>query len=199
MGYNLNSPLERARLLEDARRYYGSSEIWVHYPAGVEYKFHNITEAIMAVLQHVMEIDANGDERFISCGMYNIGSIDICIHVVATSGDYKCSYFLKKLESYDYKYRPQKVNVAAPQEVKVEEQKPVVAKDDVETKEESITSMTPLKGVYKMNLAPETLNDDKEDKIKQTIFIKEFVNKICPGAKYKAERLDEKSIQITIF
>lgn len=197
MGYNLNSPLERARLLEDARKYYGSSEIWVHYPAGVEYKFNNITEAIMAVLQHAIEIDATGDERFISCGMYNIGSIDICIHIVATSGDYKCSYNLKKVESYDYKYRPQKVNVMSHQEVKVEEQKPAV-KTDVETKE-SITSMAPLKSVYKMNLAPETLNNDKEDQIQQTIFIKEFVNKICPGAKYKAERLDEKSIQITIF
>ena len=204
MGYNLNSPLERARLLEDARRYYGSSEIWVHYPASCEYKFHSITEAIMAVLQHAMEIDAIGDERFVSCNMYNIGSIDICIHIIAASGDYSCSYLLKKVESYDYKYRPQEVKVAAPQEVNVEdEQKPTVsAKTDVETKEKSITtttSMTPLKGVYKMSLAPETLNDNKEDKIKQALSIKEFVNKICPGAKYKAERLDEKSVQITIF
>ena len=199
MGYNLNSPLERARLLEDARRYYGSSEIWVHYPASCEFKFHNITEAIMAVLQHAMEIDAIGDERFVSCNMYNIGSIDICIHIIAASGnDYSCSYLLKKVESYDYKYRPQEVKVAAPQEVKVEDQKPV--ETATETNEEpTTTAMTPLKGVYKMNLTPQSINDDKEDKIKQALSIKEFVNKICPGAKYRAERLDEKSVQITIY
>ena len=200
MGYNLNSPLERARLLEDARKYYGSSEIWVHYPAGVEYRFHNITEAIMAVLQHAMEVDAIGDEKFVSCGMYNIGSIDICIHIIATSGDYKCSYNLKKVESYDYKYRPQKVNVMAHQEVKVEEQKPVVAKKTDETKEEepTTTAMTPLKGVYKMNLSPEDLfGNDKDEKT--AISIREFVNRIAPGAGYRAERLDEKSVQITIY
>ena len=200
MGYNLNSPLERARLLEDARRYYGSSEIWVHYPASCEYKFHSITEAIMAVLQHAMEIDAIGDERFVSCNMYNIGSIDICIHIIAASGDYSCSYLLKKVESYDYKYRPQEVKVAAPQEVKVEDQKPAVSKKTDETKEEepTTTAMTPLKGVYKMNLSPEDLfGNDKDEKT--AISIREFVNRIAPGAGYRAERLDEKSVQITIY
>lgn len=199
MGYNLNSPLERARLLEDARRYYGSSEIWVHYPASCEYKFHSITEAIMAVLQHAMEIDAIGDERFVSCNMYNIGSIDICIHIIAASGDYSCSYLLKKVESYDYKFRPQEVKVAVPQEVKVEDQKPATKKTD-ETKEEepTTTAMTPLKGVYKMNLSPEDLfGNDKDEKT--AISIREFVNRIAPGAGYRAERLDEKSVQITIY
>ena len=49
-----------------------------------------------------------------------------------------------------------------------------------------------------MNLPPEDLfGNDREEKT--AISIREFVNRIAPGAGYKAERLDEKSIQITIF
>ena len=181
--YDLNNPIDRANLIEDARGLFKNSEIWAHYPASCEYRFRNITEAIMAVLQHAMEVDAIGDERFVSCKIHNVGSLDIGIHIIAASGDdYSCSYYLKKVESYDYRYRPQEVNVAAPQDVKVE----------------AIQHTLALRGVYKMNLPPEDLfGNDREEKT--AISIREFVNRIAPGAGYKAERLDEKSIQITIF
>lgn len=197
--YDLNNPIERADLIEDARRLFKNSEIWAHYPASCEYKFHSITEAIMAVLHHAMEVDAIGDERFVSCKIHNVGSLDVGIHIIAASGgDYSCSYYLKKVESYDYKFRPQEVKVTAPQEVKVEDQKPAVAKTD-ETKEEpTTTTMTPLKGVYKMNLSPKDLFDNDKDE-KTAMSIREFVNRIAPGAGYRAERLDEKSVQITIY
>lgn len=108
--YDLNNPVDRARLICDAREHdkFGEREVIVYAPASLNHHFKNVVEAISFVIWHAKEVDTIGDERFISCRIINQKSRDIGISVVVALGEFSQSYLIKRLDSLDFYYRPAK-------------------------------------------------------------------------------------------
>lgn len=104
-NYDLNNPIERYHLDEDARDLFGKSEIILFAPASLTVHFNTVSEAIWYIMYHVKEVDAIGDERFVSCRIINRESRDIGISIVVALGEFSQSYLVKRLDSLDFHYR----------------------------------------------------------------------------------------------
>lgn len=105
-NYDLNNPMERYHLDEDARDLFGKSEIILFAPASLTVHFNTVSEAIWYIMYHAKEVDAIGDERFVSCRIINRESRDIGISIVVALGEFSQSYLVKRLDSLDFHYRP---------------------------------------------------------------------------------------------
>lgn len=184
--YDLNNPLDRARLICDAREHdkFGEREVIVYAPAALDHHFKNVLEAILFVLWHVKEVDAMGDERFISCRIINQKSRDIGISIVVALGEFSQSYLIKRLDSLDFYYRPAK-------EVKVAEKCEIIT-----------PQVRKVKLDYPAELVEHTIQLRKKNMpIGRDIAI--LLQHIAPDVdwtrlNYKVEPIDSKSAMLTI-
>jgi hypothetical protein len=187
--YDLNNPIDRARLICDAREHdkFGEREVIVYAPASLNHHFKNVVEAISFIIWHAKEVDAIGDERFISCRIINQKSSDIGISIVVALGEFSQSYLVKRLDSLDFHYRP----------------------DNRPVKEAKVTEceiVTPqphkIKLDYPAELVEHTIQLRKNNTpIGRNIAI--LLQHIAPDVdwthlKYKVEPIDDKSTMLTI-
>ena len=184
-NYDLNNPMERYHLDEDARDLFGKSEIILFAPASLTVHFNTVSEAIWYIMYHAKEVDAIGDERFVSCRIINRESRDIGISIVVALGESSQSYLVKRLDSLDFHYRPEKeeANVAAACEIVTPKPHKVKLEYPAELVERAIQ--------LRKNNTP----------IEKNIAI--LLQHIAPNAdwshfKYKIEPIDDKSTMLTI-
>lgn len=95
--YNLNNPMERARIILDSVRWFRTEKVILMAPAALTYTFNNVIEALEFVFYHTQEVDYRGTflESHITekpCNIY-------------IRSDYG-SYTIKKLSDFEYKYNP---------------------------------------------------------------------------------------------
>lgn len=185
--YDLNNPVDRARLICDAREHdkFGEREVIVYAPAALNHHFKNVVEAISFVIWHAKEVDAMGDERFISCRIINQKSSDIGISVAVALGDeFSQSYLIKRLDSLDFRYHPA-------EEVKVSEKCEIIT-----------PQFRKVKLDYPAELVEHTIQLRKKNlPIGRNIAI--LLQHIAPDVdwthlKYKVEPIDDKSTMLTI-
>ena len=184
-NYDLNNPMERYHLDEDARDLFGKSEIILFAPASLTVHFNTVSEAIWYIMYHAKEVDAIGDERFVSCRIINQESRDIGISIVVALGESSQSYLVKRLDSLDFHYRPEKekAKVAAACEIVTPQPHKIKLEYPAELVERAIQ--------LRKNNTP----------IGRNIAI--LLQHIAPNAdlshfKYKIEPIDDKSTMLTI-
>jgi hypothetical protein len=95
--YNLNNPMERARIIIDSLNNFKCKKVILMAPASLTYTFNNIVEALEFIFYHTQEVDYRGTflEAHITerpCNVY-------------IRSDYG-SYTIKKLSDFEYKYDP---------------------------------------------------------------------------------------------
>ena len=95
--YNLNNPMERARIILDSLNNFKNKKVILMAPASLTYTFNNVVEALEFVFYHTQEVDYRGTflEAHITekpCNVY-------------IRSDYG-SYTIKKLSDFEYKYDP---------------------------------------------------------------------------------------------
>lgn len=95
--YNLNNPMERARIILDSVKNFRCEKVILMAPASLTYTFNNVIEALEFVFYHTQEVDyrgtfleAHSTER--PCNIY-------------IRSDYG-TYMIKKLSDFEYKYDP---------------------------------------------------------------------------------------------
>ena len=188
--YDLNNPIDRARLICDAREHdkFGEREVIVYAPASLNHHFKNVVEAISFVIWHAKEVDAMGDERFISCRIINQKSADIGISIVVALGEFSQSYLVKRLDSLDFHYCPAK---------EVKEEAKVVEKCEIVTPQPHKVKLE-----YPAELVEHAIQLRKNNTpIGKNIAI--LLQHIAPNTdwshfKYKIEPIDDKSTMLTI-
>ena len=95
--YNLNNPMERARIIIDSLNNFKNKKVILMAPASLTYTFNNVVEALEFIFYHTQEVDYRGTflEAHITekpCNVY-------------IRSDYG-SYTIKKLSDFEYKYDP---------------------------------------------------------------------------------------------
>jgi hypothetical protein len=192
-NYDLNNPMERYHLDEDARDLFGKSEIILFAPASLTVHFNTVSEAIWYIMYHAKEVDAIGDERFVSCRIINRESRDIGISIVVALGEFSQSYLVKRLDSLDFHYRPD--NRTVKEDVK--EEAKVVEKCEIVTPQPHKVKLE-----YPAELVEHTIQLRKKNMpIGRNIAI--LLQHIAPDVdwthlKYKVEPIDDKSTMLTI-
>lgn len=96
-NYELNNPVERARLISDTLQSFKDQQVILFAPAALTYTFNNIIEGICYVIYHTIEVDDR--DIFMSC-IYDDKTYSI---IIRTSYG---SYILKLLSSCRFDYKP---------------------------------------------------------------------------------------------
>ena len=95
--YNLNNPMERARIILDSVNNFRCEKVILMAPASLTYTFNNVIEALEFVFYHTQEVDYRG--TFLEA---HIAENPCNIYIRSDYG----SYMIKKLSDFEYKYDP---------------------------------------------------------------------------------------------
>ena len=95
--YNLNNPMERARIILDSVNNFRCEKVILMAPASLTYTFNNVIEALEFVFYHTQEVDYRG--TFLEA---HITERPCNIYIRTDYG----SYTIKKLSDFEYKYDP---------------------------------------------------------------------------------------------
>lgn len=95
--YNLNNPMERARIILDSVKIFRCEKVILMAPASLTYTFNNVIEALEFVFYHTQEVDYRG--TFLEA---HITEKPCNIYIRSDYG----SYMIKRLSDFEYKYDP---------------------------------------------------------------------------------------------
>lgn len=95
--YNLNNPMERARIILDSVNNFRCEKVILMAPASLTYTFNNVIEALEFVFYHTQEVDYRG--TFLEA---HISEKPCNIYIRSDYGPYT----IKKLSDFEYKYDP---------------------------------------------------------------------------------------------
>lgn len=93
--YDLNNPLERARMIRDSVMFFRQKQIMLVCPAALTYRFNDSIEALSYIFYHVAEVDDK--DIYLEATLHHLG-----ITIRTTYG----IYHVKRLSDYNYKYSP---------------------------------------------------------------------------------------------
>jgi hypothetical protein len=93
--YDLNNPIERARLIRDCVLFFKQEQIVLRCPGSLTYVFNDSIEALSFVFYHVAEVDIK--DTYLDATLNNLG-----VNIQTTNG----TYSIKHLSYYGYKYHP---------------------------------------------------------------------------------------------
>lgn len=95
--YNLNNPMERARIIIDSLNNFKYKKVILMAPASLTYTFNNVVEALEFIFYHTQEVDYRG--TFLEA---HITEKPCNIYIRSDYG----SYTIKRLSDFEYKYNP---------------------------------------------------------------------------------------------
>lgn len=186
-NYNLNNPMDRARLIIDALKLYKEEEVIVYAPACLTYRFDNVVEGIMWVIHHTVENDVRS--VFLNCTLDNPYRSVGLIKITTSYGEYK----VNPMQLYKYKYVPSEDEYFRNDEK---------AKIDILNREFSSQFSQQELEVQRVNQALEILNVNDSRSLNVSKKIERLLNKYFQDrwTSYTVEReeLDSKSVQYTL-